>query len=257
MARRIEARPKPERIGGQTAIPAGKAVLAWFEAPIPGEAAIVTTEKQYLTDTPRDMERLKVVVYPVPRPLKAREANGHRLEQYHARKLFMCAIPGDWLKVSNERGIIAYQAGRRARTGPMVSVHFYGCDGRTTYGTADEYVNRLMRERPSRQERPPDQQVLRRLFDAFRKERPAKPQAPARLREIAVAGRRARTVERTSSATAKQLVVFTKRFPVEEKFVVVPAETGFYVLCFSTPAGRMQQSRDLFEAVMTSFQPLR
>jgi hypothetical protein len=61
---RLGLRPGPERMGGQTIVPPGKAVIAWFKAVRSGESTIAITVRQCSTDEPMEVEKARVAVYP-------------------------------------------------------------------------------------------------------------------------------------------------------------------------------------------------
>ncbi len=251
--------PKPERIGSETVMPQGKAVLGWFEAVDRGESVITTRQKQYSTDVPREVGKARLIVYAGPPRLKT----GQHLEAYTAETLFRCALPEAWQKVRDPDrdrkvyGVAAYQTSREDKSAMRAFVEFYASDSQAGSLTADDYVERLLQA-----ERPKEQPAaVAWAVKAFRGvlERVQPGRAPAAPRVVAttVAGRQGKTVERETSVLTRQKLVLFKRLSLAEKFVVVPADAGFYVIGFSGPVTDAEENKDLFEAIIDSFQPLR
>ena len=246
--------PWPERMGGQMVVPGGRVVLARFQAVAEGESIIRTTERQYLTDLPQEMEHVRVLVGSgqarVSRveqahvtvdktPVKTDEVAGAVLERYAAVKLFACALPKGWYKIENPGrdqhiyGVFAYGPALGELSGLKLSVEFYGADNLLGFQTAEGFTQGLLKKGLS-----------------GRKDggQPA---------EMTVAGRRAKVLERELGLVAKTAPSFSNRTPVLERVVVVPADGGFYVLQFRAPLEGLPKSGALFTAVLDSFQPLK
>ncbi len=286
--------PRPERIGGQTVVPEGQAVLAWFEAIDKGEGVITTRQKQYSTDVPREIENTRVAVYAAPPPLKAIEVAGQSLVPYLAEKLFACVLPDTWQKVQDPDGgrkvygVAAYETSQEDKSAMRASIEFYRADSQAGSLTAEEYVKGLLPEEQPKGEPAPLAQasnestlsarlvtvmdksaqvastvktwVVKKsqtLRDFLEGEQPGEAPAAARVLETTVAGRQSKTVEREVSVVTGRRLFLPKKILLAEKFVVIPADAGFYVIGFTAPAADAQKSRDLFEAIIDSFQPLR
>lgn len=90
-----------------------------------------------------------------------------------------------------------------------------------------------------------------------------------------VAGRKARVFERQKnefvpcspledidmlsedSRVYERREMMARPVPVREKFVVIPAESGFYALCYSAPADQFEEFLPDFEQVTTTFHVLQ
>jgi hypothetical protein len=265
-------RPGPERMGGQTIIPAGQTILASFRAVGTGESTIATILKQYAMDEPTEVEKARVAVYAFPTAAGRHEATKVTgLENYMAQDLFTCAIPGAWLKIENPEGdkgvygVAAYRTSPQDASAASVSVEFYGPESSTGALGAAWYIESLLIG--EQQKKSPSlaawavkayedmQKTFRGVFQKGRAERTIPP--AARLTETTVAGRRAKIVERDVSLVRRRALLFTSRTSFMERFVVVPAAAGFYVIGFSTPASEAQKNQDLFAAITKSFKPLK
>ena len=98
----------------------------------------------------------------------------------------------------------------------------------------------------------------KRVWEAVQKWQPEQSVPPVmKLMEATIAGRQARVVERNAFFVKTKMIVFKSRIPMAERFVVIPADAGFYVLSFSTPASDAEKNRELFATITGSFRPLK
>ena len=145
-------RPGPERMGGQTVVPPGKVVLAWFKAVGPGETAIATKVKQYATDDPKEVERARVAVYYSATAGLSEAENALGLQKYVVKNLFTCGIPGEWVKAENPDGennvvgVSAYEKSPQDMPAARVSIAFYSPDSAAGKTGAQAYIDALMKE---------------------------------------------------------------------------------------------------------------
>lgn len=267
-------RPGPERMGGQTVVPPGKVVLAWFKAVGPGETAIATKVKQYATDDPKEVERARVAVYYSATAGLSEAENALGLQKYVVKNLFTCGIPGEWVKAENPDGennvvgVSAYEKSPQDMPAARVSIAFYSPDSAAGKTGAQAYIDALMKEvQPEKRSDDPAlinwilkayDEVEKRVWEAVEKWQPEQSVPPVmKLMEATIAGRQARVVERNAFFVKSKMIVFKSRIPVAERFVVIPADAGFYVLSFSTPASDAEKNRELFATIAGSFRPLK
>jgi hypothetical protein len=246
--------PWPERMGGQLVVPGGRVALARFQAIAEGESIIRTTERQYPTDLPQEMDHVRVLVSrgqarmaadrtPIAAeqvPVKTGEAAGAVFERY-ADNLFACALPKGWYRIENPGkdqhvyGVFAYGPALGEQSGLKLSVEFYAADNLLGYQT-EEYFT---------------QSLLKKGFSG-RGEREG-----GHSGETTVAGRHAKVLERELGLVAKTAPSFSARTPVVERVVAVPADGGFYVLQFRAPLEGLSKNSAIFAAVLDSFRPLK
>jgi hypothetical protein len=138
-----------------------------------------------------------------------------------------------------------------------VSIEFHTPDNQVK--TAEEYIRGLTKETPLQQEeRELATQVIEYVQNLLQPKPPKTQLAVApHVLATTIAGRSATTVERIVYATTKKMVFFNKKTPLEEKSIVIPAREGFYVLNFRSPAADSERNRELFEAIIKSFAPLK
>ncbi len=76
------------------------------------------------------------------------------------------------------------------------------------------------------------------------------------VRDALVAGRPAKVFERKIYEYLQPHVIDPKKIAVYERYVVIPAQKGFYVLRYSAPEDIAEKYRGVFEKVISSFEPL-
>lgn len=73
------------------------------------------------------------------------------------------------------------------------------------------------------------------------------------LRELSVAGVKARHLARDASEFVPPSAMNTKEVPMREELVAVPAKSGFYLLTYYAPKTLHKKNRPVFESVLKSF----
>jgi len=269
----VGLRPGPERMGGQTVVPPGKVLLAWFKAVRPGGSDIATKVKQYAADNAKEIEKAHVAVYATAGELSETES-ALGMERYLAQDLFACALPGAWVKAENPDseksifGVSLYEKSPQDWSAARVSIEFYSPNSDAGKAGAQGYIDGLLKEgQPERglEERTLIAWVLKAFDDVGKKVKsilhngePEKTLPPvARLMDATIGGKQAKVVERDAFFVETKAVVLRNRVPLIERFVVVPAEAGFYVLSFTSPASGAEKNRELFTAIQASFTPLK
>ncbi|OPY59876.1 MAG: hypothetical protein A4E57_04637 [Syntrophorhabdaceae bacterium PtaU1.Bin034] len=234
--------PEPERMGGHIVIPTGQNMFARFMATAPGDGSITIREKQGRTDTPHEIEKIALKVFGTASIGALQELGGNALQLYSAGDYFTCATPSNWYRITDPAGnrkifgVSAYETGQDDRLSVKMSIEFYPPDNALGYRTADEFIRSQLRKGALR----------------------AKSGMPDNVFETTVAGRKARTFERDIFIVGKTATLFfSKKVPLVERFIVVPATAGFYVLEFRTPLNDFAKNDQLFNAIINSFVPLR
>jgi hypothetical protein len=228
--------PGPERIGGRLLVPEGKTVLARFLAVKPGMSIIRTREKQHAIDVPQEFDSVRVIVPGPPAGIRAGEVEGSILETYSARDLFTCSLPRGWYRAEDLKGnrriygVSTYKPVTGEEPGVKLSMEFYSPDSRLGRETAEEFCRGLLKGAPS-----------------------GRKGGSGRISELTVAGRRAVVVERDVPGAPEE----TAPQRMRERFVVIPAEEGFYVLQFRASPEGLSRHGALFAAIIDSFRPLR
>ena len=231
--------------------------------------------KQYATDDPRkEVERARVAVEHSATAGYSEAENALGLQKYVVKNLFTCGIPGEWVKAENPDGennvvgVSAYEKSPQDMPAARVSIAFYSPDSAAGKTGAQAYIDALMKEvQPEKRSDDPAlinwilkayDEVEKRVWEAVEKWQPEQSVPPVmKLMEATIAGRQARVVERNAFFVKSKMIVFKSRIPVAERFVVIPADAGFYVLSFSTPASDAEKNRELFATITGSFRPLK
>lgn len=73
------------------------------------------------------------------------------------------------------------------------------------------------------------------------------------LKDVAVAGTKARHLARDASEFVPPSAMNTKEVPMREELVAVPAKAGFYLLTYYAPKTLHRKNRPVFESVLKSF----
>jgi len=153
---------------------------------------------------------------------------------------FTALIPQDWEKdediilgrTAKEYGVIVVGPRGMEGTPVMITILYYG-DGKDTHEwikSADDFINRNSKT------------YLGKLLEG---------EEYGEVREIIFAGRKAKKFDRktfVSISSSKKILIF-------ERFVVVPATTGFYKLQYEAPSDLAKKYESVFDRVINSFKP--
>ena len=153
---------------------------------------------------------------------------------------FTALIPKDWEKdediilgrTAKEYGVIVVGPRGMEGTPVMITILYYG-DGKDTHEwikSADDFINRNSKT------------YLGKLLEG---------EEYGEVREIIFAGRKAKKFDRktfVSISSSKKILIF-------ERFVVVPATTGFYKLQYEAPSDLAKKYESVFDRVINSFKP--
>lgn len=163
---------------------------------------------------------------------------------YTEKGYFTVAIPAGWEKEERTFGLSqekkkVYGADFLAATDrdgltPRISVHYYA-QGNLLHKTADKFI------------RVQSQPVLGVIADG----RNYGPVEKGR-----VGKRDARVFERNTFEYIPPESIEQKKIPVYEKFAVVPAKAGFYVLSLYSPMEASKDNLKAYESVLASFKML-
>ena len=157
---------------------------------------------------------------------------------------FRINMPLDWHKIDEGFGLYADEkriyganlSGPTSKDGiaSLISAHYYA-PGHVLHETMERFLN--IHAQP----------VLGLNLDG-------KEYGPVRM-EI-VAGRPSKVFERKVYEYIPPRSFNPKKIPLYERFVVIPASKGFFVLHYSAPGDISDTSREVFEKVLSAFQPL-
>ena len=153
---------------------------------------------------------------------------------------FTALIPKDWEKeediilgrTAKEYGVVVVGPRGMEGTPVMITILYYG-DGKDTHEwikSADDFINRNSKT------------YLGKLLEG---------EEYGEVREIIFAGRKAKKFDRktfVSISSSKKILIF-------ERFVVVPATTGFYKLQYEAPSDLAKKYESVFDRVINSFKP--
>ena len=153
---------------------------------------------------------------------------------------FTALIPKDWEKdediilgrTAKEYGVIVVGPRGMEGTPVMITILYYG-DGKDTHEwikSADDFINRNSKT------------YLGKLLEG---------EEYGEVREIIFAGRKAKKFDRktfVSISSSKKILIF-------ERFVVVPATTGFYKIQYEAPSDLAKKYESVFDRVINSFKP--
>ncbi|MBN1140984.1 MAG: hypothetical protein JXB25_04180 [Deltaproteobacteria bacterium] len=172
---------------------------------------------------------------------------------------FSCDLPQGWLRENPEPGsqrsgvhglILTHPAAEGVPA--RLSVHHFGA-GNPLYPSPEHFVERHSKP-----------QLVLGAKDRY-----------GPVTETVVAGRNAKTFERhhgefvaghrlsaepppkDDGRVYESRELMAKRVPVIERFVVVPGDSGFYVLGYSAPADYFQKFLNRFEHLTATFRPRR
>jgi hypothetical protein len=239
----MRGRTCPERLGGETVLPAGKAVLVRFEALAPGESTIRTSEKRHRTDPLRETGSFKVLVQTSAQARRIEKARtgGLTLKWTETPGLFGCLIPEGWVVTRNPGedrkilGVSVYREGQgdTGGIGPKLVVEFYPPDNGAGLRTAEDFVAAVSEQGRHDREEPP---TAARDLEGARQEK---------------------RFERNVKLAVKTPFFFTRPVRVSEEYTVIPGRTGFYVISSRAPLHERPEMLVLFDAVVGSFEPLR
>jgi len=153
---------------------------------------------------------------------------------------FTALIPKDWEKeediilgrTAKEYGVVVVGPRGMEGTPVMITILYYG-DGKDTHEwikSADDFINRNSKT------------YLGKLLEG---------EEYGEVREIIFAGRKAKKFDRktfVSISSSKKILIF-------ERFVVVPATTGFYKIQYEAPSDLAKKYESVFDRVINSFKP--
>lgn len=117
---------------------------------------------------------------------------------------------------------------------PMISVHYYA-QGNLLHKTIGGFINLHA------------QSALGANLDG-------EEYSPVRIESVA--GRPAKVFDRKVCKYIPPEVLNPKKIAIYERFVVMPASEGFYVLRYSAPEDTAEKYQGVFEKVISSFEPL-
>jgi hypothetical protein len=158
-------------------------------------------------------------------------------------KYFECAIPGGWTRQetagqsASEKKAYGFEAsGPRSPDGIAlsVSVYYYGL-GNTLYRSAEEFLR--LKSKPVA-----GLQVEGEKYSA--------------VKNVTVAGRAARQFDRTSVEFVPPNLAHSKKIAVFERYAVITARQGFFVLSYYAPMDAAKANIKHYEALLASFKPL-
>lgn len=166
---------------------------------------------------------------------------------------FRCILPSDWQKMENYFGLSQDEKkvygidifGPGIKDGPRASISAkYYAKGNLLHKTADQFI------------RLHSQPALGFVLEG---------NEYGPVTETVVAGRKAKTFERQVFEFIDHVYdpksgrfytpIDPKKIPVIEKFIVIPAKEGFYVLRYYAPSEIAEANIKAFEQVVNSFKP--
>jgi hypothetical protein len=179
-------------------------------------------------------------------------------------RYFKVALPSDWRIINDglldEKtkvyGVEAFCQKPEYLT-PKISVEYYA-PGNKTYKTMEEFITRLTFDDGGAL----DKFTEKHIIDYFRKSNIDLPPFPegkpeyGPVRDEMVAGRPAKAFERKVYNYMPVLTGYPEKIAVFERYVVIPAQKGFYVLNYSAPLYKAEKYKPVFEKVISSFEPL-
>ena len=158
-------------------------------------------------------------------------------------KYFKCALPKDWQKTedmgqpASEKkvyGVDVTGAAGPDGIAPSISVKYYG-KGNTLFKSAEEFVKIHSKAIPG----------LGLPGDKY-----------SSVTAMKIAGRAASKFERRKSDFARPRQVQNKPVSVFERYIVLPASEGFYVLNYYCVFSEAKAKLPAFDGVVKSFEPL-
>lgn len=163
---------------------------------------------------------------------------------YTEKGYFTVKMPAGWEKVEQIFGLSqeekkVYGADFLGTGGsdglpPRISVHFYA-EGNIVHRTAEKYI-KLHAE------------------SVFGVSLDGETYGP--VKEGTVGGHRAKFFDRNTFEFIPPESIKQKKIPIYEKFAVVPAKNGFYVLSLYSPGGKSEANIKDYESVLKSFKPM-
>ena len=156
---------------------------------------------------------------------------------------FKCVLPKDWQQVdsmgqpASEKKVYGVDmTGSAGADGiaPSISVKYYA-KGNTLFKSAEEFVR--IHSKPIA--------GLGLAGDKY-----------STVTAIKIAGRTATRFERRKSDFARPRQVENKKVPVFERYIVLPAAEGFYVLSYYCVFSEAKARLPAFEGVVKSFEPM-
>jgi hypothetical protein len=156
---------------------------------------------------------------------------------------FECAIPAGWAmseaagQSAAEKKAYGFEAsGPRSADGIAlsVSVYYYGI-GNTVYRSAEEFLR--LKSKPVA-----GLQIEGEKYSA--------------VKNVKIAGRQARQFDRTSFEFVPPNLAHSKKIAVFERYAVITARQGFFVLNFYAPLATAKTNVKYYEALAASFKPL-
>jgi hypothetical protein len=176
---------------------------------------------------------------------KISEENSDAFEEYVSEGgYFKVSLPSTWGKTDESFGLSAEEKkvygvdilGPSSNDGiaSVIAVHYYA-PGNLLYETMEGFIN--IHAQPA----------LGVNLDG-RKYGP--------VRGAVVAGRPAKVFERKVYEYIPPEALDPKKIAVYERYVVIPAQKGFYVLRYSAPEDIAEKYKPVFEKVISSFEPL-
>ncbi len=145
---------------------------------------------------------------------------------------FECAVPPRWTVTRGDQSVSFLGPRDENEVASQISVRYVG-PGDPSHKDADAYIARLTAKSA--------------VPMPGWKTGPVKP--------LAVAGRKARVVERDTSEFTPPAAMKAREVEMREVHVVVPAAKGFYAIVYYVPRSLDNKERPLFKAFLASFKP--
>lgn len=145
---------------------------------------------------------------------------------------FECAVPAGWTSQRGDQGVTLLGPRDESGVAAQISVR-YVPPGDPSHKDADAYLARL----------------------TAKSSVPMPGWKTGPVTPLAVAGRKARTVERETSEFPPHAAMGAREVAMSEVHVVVPAEKGFYAVFYYVPRTLDKKARPLLKAFLASFKP--
>lgn len=122
---------------------------------------------------------------------------------------------------------------KRQKIPVKIIVEYYAKDN-VLYKTPEEFIERFSKPDPTM---------------------PARGRKYGKVQSITVAGKEAKQFERKISQFIPPYTVDQKEIQIYERYIVIPAKEGFYVLSYKCPMASAKSNMAVFEKIVSSFKP--